>query len=251
MKNYNPKVSIVVATYNAESYLQVTIDSIKNIRYKNIELIIVDGGSIDKTVELINENSNVISFWISELDAGIYDAWNKGLNLSSGEWICFLGAGDVILRDSLSTYIEYLESFPSGSVEYVSSQVVETRDYKKYSKKRGKAWYWRDFRRYMTVAHPGSLHNRALYLKYGIYDSKYKVCGDYEFLLRAKNLLKAEFLNFTSAIVLSGGISQYSIKAIYECEKAKILTGSRGILISRIERYIAILKWYIKKIIYS
>ena len=91
-----PLVTIITATYNAASSLQATISSIRQQSYVNIEWIIVDGGSSDDTVRILQQNDDVIQFWTSEPDNGIYDAWNKGIARARGEWIGFLGAGLIL-----------------------------------------------------------------------------------------------------------------------------------------------------------
>ena len=84
-----PLITIITATYNAAQYLPRTIKSIREQTYENIEWIIIDGNSTDETIELIQQNEDVIDYWMSEPDAGIYDAWNKGISLARGEWIAF------------------------------------------------------------------------------------------------------------------------------------------------------------------
>ena len=90
-----PLVSIIIAVYNGANTLQDCLDSIKQQTYQNIELIIIDGGSTDATIDVLNEYDAQISYWISEPDDGIYNAWNKGVVQAKGEWICFLGADEL------------------------------------------------------------------------------------------------------------------------------------------------------------
>ena len=90
-------VSVVISTYNAEKNLQRAIDSVLSQECSDdIELLIVDGCSTDNTIDILKENSDRISWWISEEDNGIYDAWNKALLHAKGNWIIFLGADDVL-----------------------------------------------------------------------------------------------------------------------------------------------------------
>ncbi|MEM7102981.1 MAG: glycosyltransferase family 2 protein [Bacteroidota bacterium] len=89
-----PKVSIITITYNAESLLPGTMESVFEQSYTNIEYVIVDGASTDDTVALIRANAEKISQWISEPDKGLYDAMNKGLELAKGDFVLFLNAGD-------------------------------------------------------------------------------------------------------------------------------------------------------------
>ena len=88
-----PKISIITVVYNAKSALQKTLDSIKQVRYPNKEVIIIDGGSTDGTKSVIEKNYLDISMWISEKDNGIYDAMNKAINMATGEFIWFMKIG--------------------------------------------------------------------------------------------------------------------------------------------------------------
>jgi glycosyltransferase involved in cell wall biosynthesis len=93
----NVKISVITVTFNAVDVLEQTILSVLNQSFKNIELIIIDGKSSDGTVELINKYSDMITL-VSEPDKGIYDAMNKGVKIATGDWIYFLGAGDILLN---------------------------------------------------------------------------------------------------------------------------------------------------------
>jgi cellulose synthase/poly-beta-1,6-N-acetylglucosamine synthase-like glycosyltransferase len=101
-----PLITIITSTYNAAEYLPRTIKSVREQTYTNIEWIIVDGNSKDNTVELIRQNEDVIDYWVSEPDSGIYDAWNKGVSLANGDWIAFLGAGDSYKPDAINVFEE-------------------------------------------------------------------------------------------------------------------------------------------------
>ena len=87
-------MTVVVATYNNKSTVQQCIDSVAQQTYPHKELIIIDGGSHDGTVDLLKASEQKVAHWISELDRGIYHSWNKALLKATGEWICFLGADD-------------------------------------------------------------------------------------------------------------------------------------------------------------
>src|SRR3990172_6849742 len=95
-QEFAPLISIIVAVYNGKATLQQCIDSVAQQTYPNKELVIIDGGSNDGTVELLEKNRSKFSYWISEPDRGIYNAWNKGLVQAHGEWVCFLGADDYL-----------------------------------------------------------------------------------------------------------------------------------------------------------
>ena len=90
-----PLISIIVAVFNGKETLQQCIDSVAQQTYQNKELIVIDGGSNDGTLDLLNQNSSRLT-WLSEPDSGVYSAWNKGLARAKGEWVCFLGADDFL-----------------------------------------------------------------------------------------------------------------------------------------------------------
>lgn len=99
MKTAPPKVTIIIATYNAAPTLECCLQSIQHQNFNSWELIIIDGKSTDNTVDIIKKYRESIFYWDSETDKGIYDAWNKALTKATGEYICFLGADDYFYDD--------------------------------------------------------------------------------------------------------------------------------------------------------
>lgn len=96
--SYNPVISIITVCYNAEKTIEATMLSVLNQTYKNIEYMIIDGKSRDNTVKVILKYQNNLGYFISEPDTGIYDAMNKALDVVTGDWVYFLGAGDIMLN---------------------------------------------------------------------------------------------------------------------------------------------------------
>ena len=95
------KISVITVCYNAADTLEKTIQSVLGQTYRNIEYIIIDGGSTDGTVEIIHRYANRLAYWVSEPDEGIYDAMNKGILVSRGKYIYFLGADDTLCENVL------------------------------------------------------------------------------------------------------------------------------------------------------
>lgn len=243
-----PLVSVITSVLNGVESIEETIKSVLNQSYKNIEYIIIDGGSTDGTDKIIKKYQNKIHKWISEPDTGVYNAWNKGINLASGDWIAFLGSDDLYLENALSNYVNFINSNKNKEYEHISSRVRLIKN-NKILRSIGKPWKWPDFQKNMSIAHVGSFHNKKIYERYGFYNEDYKICGDYELLLRAGPRLKSGFIEFETVAMSAGGISD-SQNSIYEMEKVKVETGNRGFVISKIERIIGVLKYKIRKLIW-
>ena len=107
----NEKISVIIPTYNRYSYLINTLESVKNQTYKNIEYIIIDGKSEDRTIDIVHSYKDNISKIISEKDNGIYDAFNKGLNLYKGDLIGFVNSDDVLLPNAIEILVDYYNRY--------------------------------------------------------------------------------------------------------------------------------------------
>lgn len=241
----NPNFSIIIACYNSQKFLSLAIDSLLSQTYKDFEVIVVDGGSNDGTLEVLKSYGKKISRWISEPDSGIYDAWNKGIRLSKGRWIGFIGADDVYLPNALEEYAKYVACY--SEMDYVSSR-VELFDGMGRSRIIGKPWAWKSFRHYMCVAHVGSLHARRLFDKYGFFSSTYRICGDYELLLRAGKNLQAGFLNQTLARMRTGGVSSANSFVLFETLIVKLNTRTITPLVAYWDYVLASAKWYFRRL---
>lgn len=249
MHTTQPKITIIVAVYKGIKTLQQCIDSIANQIYLNKELIIIDGGSDDGTKELLKKNKDNISYWISEPDSGIYDAWNKGLKQATGDWISFLGADDVFLPGALQAYADFILQHQDMHLDYVSSKVNLIGSGSKLIRTIGKPWGWPSFSRYMSVAHVGSMHNKMLYEKYGFYDTTYKICADYELLLRPRSKIKAGFINVPTVNMSIGGASD-GAAAFDETRRAKINSGGRSFVVCYLESKLGLLKYNLRKLLW-
>lgn len=211
------RISIIIATFNAGRTLQNCLDSIREQKDDDIELLIIDGKSIDGTVDIVNRNKVLVDYFVSESDHGIYDAWNKGILASHGQWILFIGADDKLMPNALDRYRFFLTK-STDSYDYISARAYYLNQYGKVIKIIGDKWDWKTFQTKMTVVHVASLHNRDLFEEIGFFDTAYKICADYELLLRKKDKLKAYFLNEVVVQMQTGGVSM-SKKAIVEtCE---------------------------------
>lgn len=241
-----PLITVITVTFNAAKTLEQTILSVINQCYPNVEFIIVDGGSKDETLDILRKFEHAIDYWVSEPDKGIFDAWNKGVSLGSGDWIAFLGADDVYLDGALDAYAAVISKNSGTTLDYISSRVNLTKG-GKIVRVIGGCWNWRAFSKYMNVAHVGSLHRASLFEQWSGFDPAYRICGDYELLLRPGADLRADYFEQTTVNMSIGGVSDSNWRALLEMTTAKIRTGRRNRVLSYAEFCIAIVKWRIRR----
>jgi glycosyltransferase involved in cell wall biosynthesis len=206
----SPLISVIVAVYNGGATLQQCIDSFAQQTYDNKELIIIDGGSVDETVELIKANQEQITYWISETDRGIYHAWNKGLSKTHGKWICFLGADDYFWNDTvLERMVAELIKLPDNVlVAYGKITQIDTEG--KPLVIIGEPWekIKSEFTKNMCMPHVGAMHRQSIFEQYGKFDESFHIAGDYELLLRCLKFTDAQFLaDIVVAGQRAGGVS--------------------------------------------
>lgn len=210
-------ITIIIATFNAGKTLNQCLKSIICQKSNDIELIIIDGGSTDNTKDIIQSHHEYIDYFVSEPDNGVYDAWNKGIMVSTGKWIMFIGSDDKLLSNSLNDYRNYiLKTDNPCSYDYICAQNNYVRLDGSFIKRIGKEPSWNNMRYYMAASHVASLHNRKLFDEVGFYDIEYSICGDYELLLRKRDKLKYIYLHgHVFADMCEGGISMSS-RAVFQ-----------------------------------
>jgi len=237
-----PLVSVITAVFNGLPHVEGCLQSVLRQDYPNLEQLVMDGGSTDGTIDVLRRYDDRIAFWQSEPDRGVYDAWNKGLREARGEWICFVGADDELLPGAVSAYMALAAKNPNA--EYLTSRVRWVHP-SGYSRTVGKPWTWRAFSRYMCTSHVGSMHRRSLFDRLGIYDASYSIVADYEFLLRARQDLKAAYMPLVTVNMRAGGVSD-SKTALHEQERAKVNAGGRNPVLASIEFRIANIKFALR-----
>lgn len=160
-------LSIIIATYNAGNTLDACLTSITKQKSSEIELLIIDGGSSDKTLDIIHSYGDKIDVLISEPDKGIYDAWNKGISHATGAWIMFIGADDILVENSLSPYIQYVKQISTQNYDLITACAYFVDLKGKLIKKVGEPFSWEREKRNMNISHGSTLHNRNLFQKIG------------------------------------------------------------------------------------
>lgn len=171
-----PVVSIITIVYNGEKHIAETIRSVSGQTYRHIEYIIVDGGSTDNTLSIVERFREQVTCVISEKDRGISDAFNKGIRMAKGEIIGIINADDWYEKDAVEKVVPRIEGY---DVAYGDLQLWKDKE--------------RDFivkgnhhhlRNEMSVNHPTVFIRRQCYDRLGLFDEKYKCAMDYDLLLR-------------------------------------------------------------------
>ena len=226
-------ISIIIATYNAGKTLKRCLDSIVPQLTNETELILVDGGSKDDTNKIIDSYGDTVAVHISEPDKGIYDAWNKGVKASHGKWVAFIGADDILLPNAIRSYLDTIQTTPNvDDYDYICAHNEFVDMNGRILKVMGEKPVWSKMRRTMAAAHVASLHNKHnLFETVGGYNLDFKICADYELLLRKKSKLKSLMIPAHIARMAVGGMS-FSTKAIIEAYKIRKLHHSLPTLIN-------------------
>ena len=193
-------ISIVIATYNSAKTLKQTLDSIRYQTYKNLEVIIVDGLSNDDTLNIVREYADIVRTCISENDTGIYNAFNKGIDLAIGDYICFIGSDDcycnyTVFDDVVKKMSNFEDAYSFGVVGINNSNLLENRYKTKYINE--------EIFSGNMIPHPGLLVKTDILKKYKFNESN-RIISDYEFLLRY--------------IIDGGKIQFYDIPLVYFSE---------------------------------
>lgn len=188
----NPFFTIVTSTLNSLETIDRCLDSVKQQTFRNYEHIIIDGNSSDGTFEYLKAREGELSVLISEPDSGIYDAWNKALKYSRGEWLLFLGSDDILadngvlsdvynlaISSSTSSKIIYgdVEQLTPRRLQYVRTVTIPRQLIGTYRLSKIGVLP-------LLPPHPATFHHRSLFSEYGTFDDTYKILGDAKFILQ-------------------------------------------------------------------
>lgn len=222
------KISIVTISYNAREYIAQTIESVISQSYKNIEYVVIDGGSTDGTAEVVRAYSPYIDYFISEKDDGISDAFNKGINACTGELVFLLSADDFLQDDALHRVVrifnQYQPDVIHGSILMLnpeSGNLVRSKPIPGL-----KNPYFGQ-----PLKHGATFVTKKAYEKVGGYNTKYKYAMDYDMTLK---LLEAgmvfQYLDIDVATIRAGGVNHiYRRETIEECRQITIAHGTHRI----------------------
>jgi glycosyltransferase involved in cell wall biosynthesis len=231
MKKQKQLISICTPTFNSEKYLEKTIKSVINQGYNNIQFIIIDGGSTDKTLKIIKKYRKHIDYWVSKKDKGIYDAWNKGLKVAKGEVFGILSSDDYYYSNTFSIVNNYFIKHPKINFLFGATRMRWgiTHKYKPEKIKWSFGFY--------TTATPGFFIKTKDAKKIGGWSLKYKTSSDYDFFYKMltkynmKGMIakKKEIFGYRR----SGGFSSNVpyLKWIKECTKIRLDNGQNPIYV--------------------
>lgn len=184
-QHLHPKFSIITVTYNAGKVLEDTIQSVITQTYKNVEYIIVDGKSTDGTMDIVNRYREHIHTIVSEPDKGLYDAMNKGINLATGDYLCFLNAGDELHEDdTLQLIVHSLNGEKElPDVIYGETAIVDEEGHFLRMRRLSTPEHltWKSFQHGMLVCHQAFMPRRDLAVKYNL---KYRFSADFDWCIR-------------------------------------------------------------------
>jgi len=207
----NPKISVVTVVYNSAALIENTVKSIINQSYSHIEYIVVDGGSTDGTIDILNRYKKNISTLISEPDHGIYDAMNKGISLATGDFVVFINSGD---KFSSPDILEKIFSNPDAAqadVIYGDTDITDSEGNIIHSRRHRppESLNWKSFKRGMLVCHQSFIARRNLI---DSYDLTYRYAADFDWCIRI--LKKSKSVHNSRQVIslfLEGGQTRKTI----------------------------------------
>lgn len=218
MKN-KIKLSIITVNFNNDSGLEKTIESVLAQTFSNYEFIIIDGGSNDKSMEIIDKYKSKIAYYISEKDNGIYEAMNKGISVANGEYLQFLNSGDYLLNKNV---LEKVFKYNGNQDIYYGSSIRNSTDGRNYRCNEPKNLTMKRFFDH-SICHQAMFIKKELFNKFGKYNEKLKIVADWEFNVRTiiLNNCSLKFLNFPIVFYDMNGLSmkkqKMSLKEKDEC----------------------------------
>ena len=179
LKNKKPFFSIITVVRNGENTIEKTIKSVANQTFKEFEHILIDGKSTDKTIEKINKYKKIISKIVSEKDRGIYDAFNKGMRLSNGEFICIVNCGDTLRKNALKTIFKYI--LLNRNIDFIFGSVKKHWGVVHGYNSRKIFYSWGFYSSHST----GFFIRKSSAKIVGLYNLKYKYHAEYDYFYRA------------------------------------------------------------------
>ena len=223
----SPRISIITVVFNGEDHIARTIESVIGQTYGQLEYIIIDGKSTDKTLEVVRRYKGIHQV-LSEPDSGLYDAMNKGLKLATGDYVWFLNSGDQIYQaDTVEKMVGGLEGTPDiiyGGTMIIDEEQNEIGDRRLKPPER---LTWKSFRQGMVVCHQSILVKRDRAPEFNL---DYRLSADIDWAIRAaKDADRIHNAQLVLSRFLEGGLTAHNIKAGLK-ERFKIMRGFYGLI---------------------
>lgn len=213
-ENGFPRFSVITIVKDGCQFIGETIDSVLGQSYKEVEYIVVDGGSIDGTVGIINSYGSRINKFVSEKDNGISDAFNKGLMRATGDYVLFLNSDDALAGpDVLSEVAQEITRSGCPVLVYGDCDVLE-RSSAKVLYRAVVAISYRGLMKGRMLPHPSLFTHISYFRKYGVFDGEFKIAMDYEWLLRCGLKESLSHMPLLVTRVRCGGISTLDQKKV-------------------------------------
>lgn len=240
--------TVVIATYNAGKTIERAILSVISQKTEHVELIIADGASKDDTMSIVNKYRDKIDVIISEPDHGVYDAWNKAIAKSSGQWIMFLGADDYYVKGIFEKYEQFINARDVSNVDIISAKCQLINEQGAPLRVFGAPYKWEEFRNKNRLSHGSTLHHHQLFNEVGLFSMDYKISADYELLLRKQ--LNALFMDEVVIYMQAGGMS-YSAKGLIQTFQVKRHRRSSNLFLDIYYLCKGMTGFYLRKILWS
>jgi glycosyltransferase involved in cell wall biosynthesis len=246
-----PLITIITVVFNGISHLEETILSVLNQTYENVEYIIIDGGSTDGTLDIIKKYEHAIDYWVSEKDNGISDAFNKGVLLSSGDYLNFQGDGDGFhTKFSLEKVANKIDLEKDA---LISGKICRTNDLgaELYISKQQRSFNKKSLLLRMSLPHQGLFTSKEFFKKHGLFDVNNIYCMDYEHLLRAySNFPDVFFINEVIANWRDDGLGNgKTLDILKEYDLIKTKNNVANVFTLFLIKWWIYLKFYLKNLI--
>lgn len=223
-----PKVSVVMPSYNQADFIERSILSVLNQSYPNIELIVMDGGSTDGSLEIIKKYQDRIAFWISESDNGQAHAINKGLAKATGEWVGWQNSDDVYAPDAISKLMQCAKKNPNAGIVMGDMSMIDAEDSLIRNIRYIRPSYRSILAEGMVSSNQSSFWKRSLQSKAGYLDERYHYNFDYEWFLRLLSLTTAAHIPVVVASIrVHEQTKTFLHQPEFDRENALILEGRR------------------------
>ena len=213
------KISIITISYNSIKTISNTIKSVINQKYENIEYLIIDGGSTDGTVQVLNEYSKSIFKIVSEKDNGIYDAMSKGINLATGEIVGFLNSDDFYINNNILTRVANIfikdPLLDACYADLLYTDKLDTSRIVRYWK--SKKFIPGAFAKGWCPPHPTFFLRRSVFERFGYFDPNYHIAADVELMMRLLEIknIRVRYVPELWVKMRMGGVTNRNLKNIW------------------------------------